>query len=209
MSYWTYVKGVVEVDVMTGRSQPEVEYIIQSVVAHLPKVTGSEGNMDVYIQRTAGYNTCSSHDEFGIYIEEKDKDKMQTRYMIVLDGCLRDRCIPQTYKEFKKWLVRLAKRLWVDNCVVKISGYTSEYWKDKTSHEKEIIVSPKNLHELCEDPSWVTDGESVAWWEYLRWSEPRDKKGRRLCGKPDFSDGRFLEDLTKREREKRFGRKKK
>lgn len=212
MSYWTYVKGIVEIDV-PGRTQPEIEYIIQTIVAHLPKVTGSEHNMDVYIQRTTGHNTSSSCDEFGYDIPD-DNDhpggwmRMQSRYIIIVDGCLRDRCIPQTFKEFMRWLTRLAKRVWVDKTLVQISGYTAEYWQDKTSHKKDIIISRDDLHGLHEDPSWATNGESVAWWEYLMWDAPRDKKDRRLVGKPDFPDGRWIEDLTKREREKRFGRKK-
>lgn len=41
MSSWTYVQGLIELDV-PGRTQAEKNYILQTVIDHLPKVTGSE-----------------------------------------------------------------------------------------------------------------------------------------------------------------------
>ena len=48
MSSWTYINGTVTVHPM-GRTQPEKRYILETVLNHLPRVTGSEGDMDVYI----------------------------------------------------------------------------------------------------------------------------------------------------------------
>lgn len=64
MSNWTYVSGVVDV-MPLGRSQAEKRYILDTVLAHLPKVTGSERDMNVYVIQKNGYNSSSSHDEFG------------------------------------------------------------------------------------------------------------------------------------------------
>ena len=55
MSMWTYVRGLIELDV-PGRTQAEKDYILQTVINHLPKVTGSEGNMDIHTVRAYGYN---------------------------------------------------------------------------------------------------------------------------------------------------------
>lgn len=41
MSMWTYVRGLIELGV-PGRTQAEKDYILQTVIDHLPKVTGSE-----------------------------------------------------------------------------------------------------------------------------------------------------------------------
>lgn len=42
MSWWTYINGSIVVYPM-GRTQPEKKYILDTVLAHLPLVTGSEG----------------------------------------------------------------------------------------------------------------------------------------------------------------------
>ena len=48
MSYWTYLTGTVTVRPM-GRTQAEKRYILDTVLEHLPLVTGSERDMNVYI----------------------------------------------------------------------------------------------------------------------------------------------------------------
>lgn len=64
MSRWTYVHGTITVRPM-GRTQAEKRYILETVLDHLPVVTGSEGDMDVYIVQPKGYESSSSCDEFG------------------------------------------------------------------------------------------------------------------------------------------------
>ena len=48
MSYWTKVNGNIVVEPM-GDTQAEIRYVLDSVLEHLPIVSGSEGCMDVYI----------------------------------------------------------------------------------------------------------------------------------------------------------------
>lgn len=62
MSMWTYVRGLIELGV-PGRTQAEKDYILQTVIDHLPKVTGSEYSMNVYTIRANGHNIWSNHDE--------------------------------------------------------------------------------------------------------------------------------------------------
>lgn len=64
MSYWTSVNGTVTVMPM-GRTQAEKRYILDTVLEHLPLVTGSEGDMNIYVIQKRGYNSSSSCDEFG------------------------------------------------------------------------------------------------------------------------------------------------
>ena len=47
MSSWTYVRGMVSVDPI-GESTTEKEFVVHTVLDHLPPVTGSEKNMCVY-----------------------------------------------------------------------------------------------------------------------------------------------------------------
>ena len=65
MSWWTHIRGMITVSPM-GRTQAEKRYILETVLEHLPRVTGSEGDMDVHIVQRSGYNLSSSHDEFGM-----------------------------------------------------------------------------------------------------------------------------------------------
>ena len=40
MSWWTYVNGFIEVE-PAGCTQPEKRYVLETVLSHLPKVTGA------------------------------------------------------------------------------------------------------------------------------------------------------------------------
>lgn len=48
MSYWSFVHGTVTV-LPFGRTQAEKRYLLDTVLDHLPKVTGSEGDMNIYL----------------------------------------------------------------------------------------------------------------------------------------------------------------
>jgi hypothetical protein len=118
MSNWTYVRGLIELDV-PGRTQAEMDYILQTVIDHLPEVTGSEGTMDIHIVRAYGHNAWQNFDEF--YNRVRDF-KTQSRYFLVLDGSLRDRCYEETFKELNKFLNRLAKRICIESMYVNLLG---------------------------------------------------------------------------------------
>ena len=76
MSSWTYVHGTIVVSPL-GRTQHEKRYILETVLDHLPVVTGSERDMEVYVIQKRGYNSSSSSDEFfeGIIPHNKNKKK--------------------------------------------------------------------------------------------------------------------------------------
>nr|UVX65437.1 MAG: hypothetical protein [Bacteriophage sp.] len=98
MSSWTYIRGLIELNV-PGRTQAEKDYILQTVIDHLPKVTGSEGNMDIHTVQAYGYDMWSNRDE----LDNLALDfKTQSRYFLVLDGSLRDRYYEDTFKELNK-----------------------------------------------------------------------------------------------------------
>ena len=124
MSNWTRVRGLIEVDV-PGNSQAQIDYILQSTIDHLPKVTGSERNMEVYTVRTSGYNSIKNFDENYNWVPEDIKT--QSCYFLVLDGSLRDRHYDETFKELNKFLVRLSKRIPVDYMKVELSELSRSY----------------------------------------------------------------------------------
>lgn len=178
MSHWTYINGNIIVSPM-GRTQAEKRYILETVLDHLPFVTGSEKNMDVYIIQKNGYNSSSSHTEFGEYGGYRNwktlSTEMQDEYILVVEASLRNRQFEQTYKEFQKWLCRLAKRVDVEDVLVKVCGY-----------EKTVIIQNPRLKgrqswetiygQMNEKPTWCYDDGEIHepnWCEYLMWNEAK------------------------------------
>lgn len=174
MSQWTYINGTITVSPM-GRTQAEKKYILDTVLEHLPLVTGSEENMNVYIIQKNGYNISSSCDEFDCctnnlvdrYGNKNRKQgwlRTQDEYILVIDGSLRDRTFNQTLLEFNKYLCRLAKRISVENVLVEINEW-----------DKKILVTNDNdvYSDMFEYPSWIDD-KSKNWCEYLMWTYKED-----------------------------------
>jgi hypothetical protein len=148
MSNWTYIQGLIELDV-PGRTQAEKNYILQTVIDHLPKVTGSEKSMNIYTIQTAGYDSWQNFDEFYNRVEDF---KTQSRYFLVLDGNLRDRYYKDTFKELNKLLNRLGKRLMVDSVYVRLYNY-----------EHSHIFTNEND---CYSKMFENDNP---WYNYLMW----------------------------------------
>lgn len=170
MSWWTYINGFIEVE-PAGWTQPEKRYILETVLAHLPKVTGSEKDMFVHIVKKEGYSGSSNFNEF---YEPVRRDNFETQdcYYLVLEGTLRDRMYEQTFRELNKFLNRLAKRVYVDDILIRLTGW-----------DKETIISNSSPYQdMYEYSTSSSEGES-AWWEYLLWDR-------------DLSGGSYPEKLT-------------
>lgn len=119
MSTWTYVKGVVFVDLFRLEDrQCVLDYAIDKMLYSLPDVTGSEGSMTAKAVKLPGYNV--SWDWY---------DKAQTRYAIVLNGDLRDRVFEQTFEELVRFMCRLAKRARVVSVNVSLYGDFGKKWE--------------------------------------------------------------------------------
>lgn len=120
MSFWTRVRGLIEVRV-PGRTQPECDYVVQTVVNHLPLITGSEGPVFVHAVKRSGYSSSSNTDEYlqfsNLLTDEYGVPnkygwlRLQDSYMLVLEGSLRDRLFAQTARETVKFLDRLSRTL--------------------------------------------------------------------------------------------------
>lgn len=130
MSMWSYVNGTITVEPM-GESQAERKYILDSVLAHLPKVSGSEGDMNVYVIQKNGYNESSNCDEFGNFSNlgngyryglRRNLFEIQSEYIIVVNGALKDMGYMETLRNFNKWLTRLSKRIMVIDVFVNVYG---------------------------------------------------------------------------------------
>lgn len=181
MSYWTYINGVITVSPM-GRTQQEKKYILDTVLEHLPIVSGSEKDMNIYTIEKKGCRISCSHDEFGertnnLLDDYGDRSrrrgslKLQDEYLIIVEASLRDRLFKETYKEFQKWLCRLAKRVQVEDVLVEVRGYS----------KSSIIRNPRIQNsaifdtvygQMFENPTWVQsekESKEPNWCEYLMW----------------------------------------
>lgn len=179
MSSWTYINGSITVSPL-GRTQAEKRYILETVLNHLPLVTGSEGDMDVYIIQKNGTNSSSSCDEYGqisnnlideygCHSRKNGWLEIQEEYILVVNGSLRDRHFDETFREFMKWLCRLSKRVWVKDVLVRINGYNKQY----VINESDNFDSPYS--NMNEEYSWSkeSDGEPH-WCEHLMWERAKN-----------------------------------
>ena len=179
MSKWTYIRGMILVGPM-GRTEPEREYVLKTVLEHLPKVYGSEEDMQVLISQPGGYNLFTSHDEFDILIPRyyDEREHQQTEYILTLYGNLRDTVFSETVRNLSKFLSRLSKRVPVDDILIRVDdgGFWGHYGN------KLIISNPEPYFNMFETPSWNWDREyklpcfapmyndpNGNWCEYLLW----------------------------------------
>ena len=81
---------------------------------------------------------------------------MQSEYFVIVDGSLRDRFFEQTFMEFNKWLNRLAKRVSVEEILVKVSDLNKEYF----------YTNSLPYEDMYEYPNWT---------DYLLWNYEEDR----------------------------------
>lgn len=175
MSNWTYISGIITVCPL-GRTQAEKRYILETVLNHLPVVSGSESDMEVQILQSMGWSCSSSHDEFGertnnlrtrYGTRSRNRGWLETqdKYFLVVEGNLRDRMYKDTFKEFQKWLCRLAKRVMIDDVLVKLNDYDKEF----------LFTNEGDVYgKMFELPSWSNETGEPTWCEYMMF-EPIEK----------------------------------
>lgn len=181
MSWWTYINGTITVSPM-GRTQEEKEYILKTILKHLPNVTGSEEDMYIkVIEKESGCKSSSSHDEFGMRTDNLidrygqrsyHRGWLETNedYIIIVYGSFRDRVFSQTYREFIKWLTRLAKRIDIVDVLVKVDGYD----KNEIITNKYIKGFETQFGQMFEHPSWTNGTGEPTWCEYLMWDRAKN-----------------------------------
>lgn len=159
MSMWTYVSGVVKVDTF-ARSDAEAIYLAQTVVNHLPLISGSEGPVRYYLNLLRGACCSSNCDEFNRRSNLCDDSyyglfESQTDVLITLDGGLRDRTFEETLRETTRTLSRLSTRLGVKECLVSVTDGDKSY--------------------VFHDPDWLISMKTSDWARQLLWTTPPGK----------------------------------
>ena len=176
MSYWTHIRGLITVSPI-GRTQAEKRFVLETVLNHLPIVSGSEDDMAVHIIQRSGNTDSCSHDEFGNRTNNLlDRDgyrdrnhgwmRMQSNYFLVVEGDLRDRSFKEGLKSFITWLCRLAKRVMVMEINVRITGNWFLLGHDNVYN----ITDAEPYYQIFEDPSWLVDDgqpKSFNWCEQI------------------------------------------
>ena len=129
--------------------------------------------MQVYVIQESGHTIVSTHDEF---IQKTNNLRqigwdcmthsrhgfmyIQSQYLLVVDGALRNRDFETTYREFMKWITRLAKRVSVDDVLVRV------YDENKSSLVNDCGERFLAMYEL---PSWARGDGHSNWTEYMMW----------------------------------------
>ena len=208
MSMWTYLCGTVIVRPM-GRTQEEKEYILKSVINHLPLVTGSERDMNVYVIQKNGDSSSSSCDEFGEVTNNlvdsygnKSRDRgwlrTQDEYILVVDGSFRDRMFDQTFREFVKWLCRLGKRVDIEDVLVEVKGYDKSTIIRNTYIQRKKYSYRKVFGELFENPSWCNDTGESNWCEFMMYDRAKNSDYPMLLAYKYFADEENDEEVERR-----------
>lgn len=151
MSFWTHAFGTIKVEPL-GYSEHAREFVLKTVLDHLPPVTGSEGDMRVDIVPDNQKMFWSSSDEFGQEHIEDGRRRMfgqSVAYFLVIHGDFRDRMFERTQLEFDAWLDTLARRVHVKEIMVRLTADTG----DVATYED---ASP--YYDLLDEPSYQRDG---------------------------------------------------
>lgn len=111
MSHWTHIIAAIDID--TYHEDKDIKSYVENILANAPKITGSEGPADVFVNVKSGHNHWTGHDcnvcQFKDTIVHFPKEeggghecyapadfkcptgKYQTRVVITVLGDLRDR----------------------------------------------------------------------------------------------------------------------
>ena len=146
MSWWTHISAVIDVE--TYIESHTIQSDVESLLKDAPKITGSEGDAEVFVNVLGGHNIsvwpdCLHCDFYGGEAEDgegfycsADREKgdecitgeYQSRVVITVLGDLRDRRRDQTKQEWLDFKKYIAKKVNGDgftirNCACNILGY--------------------------------------------------------------------------------------
>lgn len=143
MSCWTHITACLSVETGMVAKRPELRKRIKEFLKDAPKITGSEGPADIFVNIQSGYNFSMSHDcehckykdsLRDIIVNEKEYQecdapeghdcsaRYQTCVVISIQGDLRDRTKDQTQKEFNDFMKYLTMQFYIRDYSLNIEG---------------------------------------------------------------------------------------
>lgn len=143
MSHWTHITACLSVETGITAKKRVLKRKVEVILAQAPKITGSEGNADVFVNIQSGHNFSTSYDcehckysgslhdiiENGKEYQECDAPEnhdcsaeYQTCVVISIQGDLRDRMKDQTQKEFNNFMKYLTTKFYVRDYSLNIEG---------------------------------------------------------------------------------------
>ena len=143
MSRWTHITACLSVDTYMEEPRKELRKQVKGYLKGAPKITGSEGNADIFINIISGHNLWTSFDcEHCKYKETLREIKIdgldylecdapeghdcsgeyQSRIAISIQGDLRDRTKEETTKEFNEFLHYIEKEYSIRDYAINIEG---------------------------------------------------------------------------------------
>jgi hypothetical protein len=128
MSIWTHIVATLDVD--THLYSTDIKHHVEAMLLNAPRITGSEGNAEVFVNLLSGHNAFVYSDcencQYGStrkmsedleLICDADNDyecpdnEYQTRVLISIVGDLRDKAKSKTKQEFNEFVQYIIKTL--------------------------------------------------------------------------------------------------
>ena len=144
MSMWTHITACMSVETGIVAKKPALKKQVKEYLDKAPKITGSEGPADVFVNIQSGYSFYTSYDcdrckYKDSIIELKDENgddymmcsapdkhdcsaEYQTRVVISVQGDLRDRVKEETEKEFEEFKKYVENLGYIRDYAVNIEG---------------------------------------------------------------------------------------
>lgn len=144
MSCWTHITACFSVETGVMKKRADLKKEVQKTLNQAPKITGSEGDADIFVNIQNGSNWFISHDcehckykntlkrivdEEGHEYEECDgpddyecSAEYQTCVVISIQGDLRDRISTKTQSEFDDFVKFLNKHFTIRDYAYNIEG---------------------------------------------------------------------------------------
>lgn len=182
MSYWTNIFGTIYVEPL-GYSEHAREFVLRTVLDHLPQVAGSEGDLGVSVAADPRRRVWTSSDEFGQELTGSDGRSLRGEsvgYFLTVHASLRDRMLAQTVSDFDAWLGTLAQRVRVKQIMVRVS--------DDMGGERDYLDAAPYA-DMFREPSYARD-------DFKAMRDVRRCPNWRYDFMPDLSDvGNWCETL--------------
>ena len=157
MARWTHIFGTIQVRMCESTNEAS-EYILKTVLKHLPEVWCELEPMKVIMSNTGRITGACTHDEFGNYRYNSDDMDEYQEYVLTVIGDVRHGWYQDVTKEFMKWLTRLAKRVNVSDVLVSI--------KQDFGEGDVLITNPNDCFSNMYEYSY--EESKGNWCDYLR-----------------------------------------